>query len=279
MKRKSWTKRHPRCAILATGILAFVISALPLLILHLADIPLFQGSRTRVWHSAEILRAGDEDYYLIRALREREKLQTEGPDGDLYVQGGELEMEPYEGASLIFRYVEDLVQAGVFREEWIDWIPINPDFVSAWMADTVAEKDISFTYTGDTAGFITLNAFAFVPSYGLEYYYASVIIESRTGKVVSLNLPIFGEVFSEMSPKEMLEKYIDYLDLSGFEDWEEVNYNVGTVGSALYSKQAQTIVVCNSYSYEEESGMNKVDLTVFPLDQEMLEWQLESWGE
>lgn len=71
MKRKTWLRRHPRCAVLATGALALLISALPLAALHMADVPLFTRSHNRSWRSVQSVQVSGEDLYLVQTLRER----------------------------------------------------------------------------------------------------------------------------------------------------------------------------------------------------------------
>lgn len=231
MKQKSWLRRHPRCAVLATGALALLISALPLAALRVADVPLFTRPHERSWRSVQSVQVSGEDLYLVQALRERDQQ-------DFYWQSEEMELND-DGFSMISNYIGDLVDVGVLNADWMDFQAL-PTEIEAYLVES--RHYLTCSYMRDSAGFLTLSVWENDMN-GRKYaLWAQVTLESTTGKVTNFCLAI-PEV--EFDPMQLLKHYIDYLGLSGLDDWEvtaggEMQSDENTV--MMYSPKANVYV-------------------------------------
>mgnify|MGYP001852316824 FL=1 len=82
--RAGWQSRAVR-TVVATGALALVISALPMLALRLTDIGLFTAPHARTQATGVLSPKGD-DLYLVRALAQRRQQaggESEAPYGEM----------------------------------------------------------------------------------------------------------------------------------------------------------------------------------------------------
>lgn len=224
MKRKTWLRRHPRCAVLATGALALLISALPLAALHMADVPLFTRSHSRSWRSVQSVQMSGEDLYLVQTLRERNW------------QSEEIEIMD-EGFTMLGGYIEDLAEAGVLDAEWLDMTSLSRELEEYLI---LQEHYLTCSYMRDSAGFLTLNVWE-KDSNGMEYaLWEQITLESTTGKVTSFYLVIPQ---GEFDLTERLRCYVDYLGLSGLDDWQVWPDEEGQGDMVtLYSKKAKAYV-------------------------------------
>ena len=229
MKRKTWLRRHPRCAVLATGALALLISALPLAALHMADVPLFTSSHGRSWRSVQSVQMSGEDLYLVQTLRERNWQ-------DFYWQSEEIEIMD-EGFTMLGGYIEDLAEAGVLDAEWLDMTSLSRELEEYLI---LQEHYLTCSYMRDSAGFLTLNVWE-KDSNGMEYApWEEITLESTMGKVTSFYLVIPQ---GEFDLTERLRCYVDYLGLSGLDDWQVWPDEEGQGDMVtLYSKKAKAYV-------------------------------------
>lgn len=269
MKQKSWLRRHPRGAVLVTGILALIISALPLAALHIADMPLFNRSHKRSWQAGNDIQVSNNDFYLLKALQEQNRLQEEG----LYWQSEEFFMEYPEGEALMLDYLNDLVQAGVLKEEWVD-SDILLHYLS-YMDSTGGQ--LVFSYRGNAAGFIDLQVQErYGPEQVIQYIRGEVFLESKTGKITHfmLSMPQY-----EIDLNEVLNNYVEYLGLSGLDDWREVPNP--TYRNTLYSLKAQAMVSTDLYT-SDSMGIQVLycTLSVFDAgDENWLEQEMDWYTE
>lgn len=234
MKQKSWLRRHPRCAVLATGLLALVISALPLAALHIADVPLLSRTHERSWRNMQSVQVSGEDLYLVQALRERNQQ-------DFYWQSEEIELYS-DGFSMLNNYIGDMADAGVLDAEWIDLDSLPPE-----METYLVEQEHSLTcsYMRDSAGFLTLSVWE-KDAYGNKCsLWEQITLESTTCKIVDFFLMIPQVPFD---PQDRMEKYIAYLGLSGLDDWKADTTGEDALDLAsLYSEKARASVVLYTY--------------------------------
>ena len=108
--RAGWQSRAVR-TVVATGALALVISALPMLARLLTDIGLFTAPHARTQATGVLSPKGD-DLYLVRALAQRRQ-QAGGESEAPY---GEMDMG-YEGQALMASYLDEMQAAGVLPQE------------------------------------------------------------------------------------------------------------------------------------------------------------------
>ena len=177
MTLKFWLRRHPRGAVLATGFLALVISALPLAALHIADVPLLNRAHERSWKNVQNVQVSGEDLYLVQTLRKRNWQ-------DFYWQGDEIEVFD-EGYAMMSNYIGDLAEAGVLDDEWVDSETILWEWANGWIEPL---HHFACTYMRDSSGFLTLSIYerdADGNNYGL---WEQITLESTTGKIVTFFL-------------------------------------------------------------------------------------------
>ena len=157
--RAGWQSRAVR-TVVATGALALVISALPMLALRLTDIGLFTAPHARTQATGVLSPKGD-DLYLVRALAQRRQ-QAGGESEAPY---GEMDMG-YEGQALMASYLDEMQAAGVLPQE------LTEAFRYAAESGTAV-----YTYQADGAGFLTLALTE--PEINRRLY--ELTVESHTG--------------------------------------------------------------------------------------------------
>lgn len=249
MKHPSWLRRHPRGAVAATGLLALVLSALPLAALHIADVPLLNHSYGRFWQDGSTIQVNSQDFYLLKALREQQRLHEEG----LYWQSEEFFMDRAEGEALLLDYLDDLVQADVLKEEWVDPDVLFP--ASPYVDGT--ESELLFSYSGNGAGFVVLQVQErSVQEQVIQHIWNRVLVDSKTGKIAhfGLSMPQY-----EIDLDKLMKQYVAYLGFSGLDDWKNVPNPM--YENALYSAKAQAMVAASMYT-DDARGIQVVYCTL-----------------
>ena len=243
--RAGWQSRAVR-TVVATGALALVISALPMLALRLTDIGLFTAPHARTQATGVLSPKGD-DLYLVRALAQRRQ-QAGGESEAPY---GEMDMG-YEGQALMASYLDEMQAAGVLPQE------LTEAFRYAAESGTAV-----YTYQADGAGFLTLALTE--PEINRRLY--ELTVESHTGKVVSARLWMWHPFDVAAARADMLRAYCEYLGLDMLEDWAACT---GTYygEEAIYSANGETLVAASTV-WDDVLGDQYLllDARVLPADQ------------
>lgn len=220
---------HSRAArtVLATGVLALAISALPMLALRLTDIGLLTVPHARTQATGALSPKGD-DLYLVRALAQRSRRagSTQEP---LY---GEVDMG-YNGQMLMASYLDEMRAAGVLSEA------LGVPLVDGLEADDAYQC----TYQADTAGFLTLA----LTQQQTNSRLCELTVESRTGKVVSARLCLInaGPVDAAGAKADMLRAYCEYLGLDMLEDWAPCS-GTSYGEDAVYSRDGEVLLAAGT---------------------------------
>ena len=243
--RAGWQSRAVR-TVVATGALALVISALPMLALRLTDIGLFTAPHARTQATGVLSPKGD-DLYLVRALAQRRQ-QAGGESEAPY---GEMDMG-YEGQALMASYLDEMQAAGVLPQE------LTEAFRYAAESGTAV-----YTYQADGAGFLTLALTE--PEINRRLY--ELTVESHTGKVVSARLWMWHPFDVAAARADMLRAYCEDLGLDMLEDWAACT---GTYygEEAIYSANGETLVAASTV-WDDVLGDQYLllDARVLPADQ------------
>lgn len=246
----------PARAVLATGLAALALSTLPMLALRLTDLRLLEAPHRRT-HAAVSLTPKGDDLYLVRALQKQSRasyvwewpLKAGGSDASLYVQSEMSGLGVTEGRGMMEKYLAELAEAGALDGAWL-----------AAVQKQMANPDCTYTYRGDTAGFISLYAYdGPAELYGSTgaHNFCSLTIENSTGRVVNLWIGVPAEpglTARRTDVPAALERAVRYLGLAALGDWQAPSGLQYDADASLYSRKAQLLLSVSILPYVREDG-------------------------
>ena len=210
--------------------------------------------------------AGD-DLYLVRMLAERSDAEVASyqtsMDGagelddsqPIYLSGSDnLQYSPVL-APRCKEVLSELVDAGVLRYDWVSTLLDEPDDVTqSW-----------FYGASDTLGFLTISR---REEGGEGQEQMRMTLESRTGKVVALQLDLNTAYATQPDAESVLRAWVAFNDLDILGDWQPP---AGTrwQDTGLYSARGGLLATCVSVNLAE--GHMAISLDLVPCTPEQLQ--------
>ena len=208
-----------------------------------------------------------DDLYLVRALKERSEAEIASiasyeaggqNDTTLYLGGQENDLSQMQYSSMLAPHCETVLtglqESGTIDENWLVEI-----------LDAAVSDPYNFYGVSDTMGFLT---FGYFPNRMQEAQRMSMTVESRTGKMVSLQLLVSTPI-DPPNPEQLLRAWMEQNDLDILGDW---TVPVGTrwETSGLYSARGGLLATCVT-ALDETTGSYALSLDLVPCTEEQMQ--------
>lgn len=247
--------------LLACALAVALTATAPALMFALGDIARFA-------HPADIdnpytSRTVDgDDLYLVRMLHERQEASVAASAGQ-QSSGQSL----YLGASFSYDSMQNDVSLSVRCSEILRQLADGGVLPYNWVDETLAATSYdpySFRGSSDSLGFTVIGYF---PGWNGETQQMSMTLESRTGKLVSLQM-IAPSDASAPDASTVLSAWIQLCDLDILGDWAAP---AGTQweSTGLYSARGGLLATCVTV-YNEDQGLWGISLDLVPCTQDEL---------
>lgn len=247
--------------LLACALAVAMTAAAPALMFALGDIARFARPADVDKPYASRTVDGD-DLYLVRMLHERQEASVAASAGQ-QSSGQSL----YLGASFSFDSMQNDISLPVRCAEILRQLADGGVLPYNWVDETLAATSYdpdSFRGSSDSLGFTVIGYF---PGWTDDVQQMSMTLESRTGKLVSLQM-IAPDDASVPDASTVLNAWIQLCDLDILGDW---TIPVGTQweSTGLYSARGGLLATCVTV-YNEEQGMWGISLDLVPCTQDEL---------
>lgn len=225
--------------MVCTGVLALAFSAIPLLALWLDDVQLLAQPHERT-RQAGALALSSDDLYLTRILKKYS--QASAVDGRFMTALGSPGNMSWTYNATVQNYLDDLYEANVLPRDWY-----------SYCSDNIEE---SYTST-DSLNFVHYISYVADATWTRSEfcYTVGLTVESESQKVIALWVSVPPTPGFPPPAQATLEAFRAYLGLEEFDDWEDPA-DTWFAGCALYSPHAETMLFCETGSYESQSYVN-----------------------
>ena len=263
----------PAATVLLTGLIALCLSALPLLFLQFDDMLLFSTTHSRAYQNTNVAFSGD-DIYLARALINQRKLQIEmasrytleQTEKNFYVSPNlnpesMTQLWGADGGRFFAKQIEALMLAKVLANDY-----------GKAVQDLLMQQNTQCFYSTDTAGFLFFNAYASEDATKMGDSFCSFTIESRTGKIVTMQIKMPRLQEQKAPDLATVQNYLAYLELDALSDWIQPE-NTPFAQSGLYSANAQLLAYCSQDTILK-TDTQIIEYSLVPLEEKQIAlWQ------